>query len=112
MRKDVAGMGDGGADPKASAALAEMKDRMLERMENPQSVFFGRLDIDDGDQYYVGPQLIRDERSEPLVISFAAPAAQPFYEATPQDPMHLTLRRRFTTDAARLRGIADEVFVD
>ena len=50
----------------------------------------------------------RRRPSEQLVVNWQAPAARPFYTATPQDPHGLTLRRRFRTEGRRLLDIADE----
>jgi DNA helicase IV len=108
MRDGVARAGDAGGDPKASAALARHREKVLERLENPDTVVFGRIDFKDGGKYYVGPRRI--ETGEPLVINWAAPVARPFYEATPAEPAGLSLRRRMRTDRDRLLGIADEWF--
>ena len=40
-----------------------------------------------------------DDRHEILVVNWQAPAARPFYTATPVDPQRVTLRRRFRTTA-------------
>ena len=49
MGKNVEKLGDATGDPKAASALASMKKRMLERLQDPESVCFGRLDFDQGD---------------------------------------------------------------
>jgi DNA helicase IV len=41
-------------------------------------------------------------------VNWQAPAARPFYTATPVDPQRVTLRRRFRTDGRRIADIADE----
>lgn len=110
MRKKIASQGDAGGDPKASAALKKHRETLLARMEDPQSVCFGRLDLEGGGRFYVGPQGIQDSGGGMIVINWAAKAALPFYEATPENPMALDLRRRFRTERERLLGIADEVF--
>jgi DNA helicase IV len=110
MREKPALSGDAGADPKASAALKKEQAKMLERLEHPDTVCFGRIDAVAGEQYYVGPRGVFDENARPLVINWSAPAATPFYEATPDDPAGLTLRRRFQTAREQLLGITDETF--
>ena len=47
---------------------------------------FGRLDRTDGEVRYVGRIGVRDADYEPLVIDWRAPAAEPFYRATPSQP--------------------------
>src|ERR1044071_6086710 len=50
---------------------------------------FGRTDASDGDRRYIGRLAISDEDNEPLVVDWRAPAAEPFYRATPGAPMGL-----------------------
>ena len=57
---------------------------------------------------YVGRRWVHDEERRQLVVNWQAPAARPFYTATPHDPHGVTLRRRFRTDGRRLLDIADE----
>ena len=110
MRLRTERRGDAGGDPKASFALEEQRRRALERMGDPHSICFGRLDFEVGDEHYVGRQMIENERGELVVINWAAPAAGPFYEATPEEPMGLSLRRRFRTEGVTLLGISDDLF--
>jgi DNA helicase IV len=108
MRDQVKDAGDAGADPKASAALARLREASLDRLENPDSVLFGRLNLDSDEHYYVGPRGVRDAGDELIVINWAAPVAKPFYDATPSDPQGVRVRRRFRTEREKLLGIADE----
>jgi hypothetical protein len=69
---------------------------------------FGRLDFETIDRsLYVGRRFVHDEAQKQLVVNWQAPAARPFYTATPQDPHGLTLRRRFRSEGRRLLDIAD-----
>ena len=43
-----------------------------------------------------------------LVVNWQAPAARPFYTATPAEPHGVTLRRRFRLKGRTLTGISDE----
>ena len=54
---------------------------------------FGRLDFDDGETYHIGRLGVRDEDREPLLIDWRAPAAAPFYRATPGEPLGVVRRR-------------------
>ena len=58
-----------------------------------EGLVFGRLDRTDGEVRYVGRIGVRDADYEPLVIDWRAPAAEPFYRATPSDPMEVIRRR-------------------
>jgi DNA helicase IV len=70
---------------------------------------FGRLDLDTTPKpLYVGRRWVHDDESEPLVVNWQAPAARPFYIATPADPHNVTLRRRFRTEGRRILDLSDE----
>lgn len=102
------------------------RDVMVERAESrlaatdlgDQSLCFGRIDFGDdvdsgpapGDRYYIGRIAVSDERSEPLVVDWRAPIAEPFYRATGRDPLGLVRRRHFASSGRVLRGIDDEFF--
>ena len=70
---------------------------------------FGRLDFEAVERaLYVGRRWVHDDEGEQVVVNWQAPAARPFYTATPQDPQRVTLRRRFRAQGRRLLDIADE----
>ena len=72
---------------------------------------FGRIDDSNGDTYYVGRRSVVDEHEElPLVISWKAPAAQAFFQAAPDSPMGLVLRRRMVAEGRQLLDLYDEWF--
>ena len=58
---------------------------------------------------YVGRRWVHDDRHEMLVVNWQAPAARPFYTATPADPQRVTQRRRYRTDGRHLVDISDQV---
>jgi DNA helicase IV len=72
---------------------------------------FGRLDLEGTERpVYVGRRWVHDSEQQPVVVNWQAPAARPFYTATPADPQRVTLRRRFRIEGQRLLEIADETF--
>ena len=63
-----------------------------------------------GEVRYVGRIGVRDADYEPLVIDWRAPAAEPFYRATPSDPMDGRSGVGCRTAAAnRVVGIEDDL---
>ena len=74
-----------------------------------EGLVFGRLDRTDGEVRYVGRIGVRDADYEPLVIDWRAPAAEPFYRATPNDPMHIIRRRVLHCRGERVVGIEDDL---
>ncbi len=59
---------------------------------------------------YIGRIGLRDDEHEPRLIDWRAPAAQPFYAATPKDPHGLIRRRHIYTRNRAVTGVDDDVF--
>ena len=59
---------------------------------------------------YIGRIGLRDDEHEPRLIDWRAPAAHPFYAATPKDPNGLIRRRHIYTRNRTVTGVDDEVF--
>ncbi len=59
---------------------------------------------------YIGRIGLRDDEYEPRLIDWRAPAAHPFYAATPKDPAGLIRRRHIYTRNRSVTGVDDEVF--
>jgi DNA helicase IV len=70
---------------------------------------FGRLDLRGGETRYVGRLGLRDEDARALVIDWRAPAAAPFYRATPVDPMDVVRRRVIQSSGERVTGVEDDL---
>jgi DNA helicase IV len=74
-----------------------------------EGLVFGRLDRVDKQTFYIGRIGVRDEEYEPLVIDWRAPAAEPFYRATPTRPMDVVRRRVLRSRGPRVIGIEDDL---
>ena len=74
-----------------------------------EGLVFGRLDRTDGEVRYVGRIGVRDADYEPLVVDWRAPAAEPFYRATPSQPMQVVRRRVLHCRGDRVTGIEDDL---
>lgn len=75
-----------------------------------EALVFGRTDRSAGDCLYIGRVAVPDENLEPVVIDWRAPAAAPFYRATPHHPMDLVRRRHLICKGRRILDIDDEIF--
>jgi DNA helicase IV len=74
-------------------------------------LMFGRLDMEDRSQWYVGRIAVEDEQHTPLVVDWRAPVSEPFYRATAIEPMAVVRRRHLISRKGReLVGLDDEVF--
>ena len=91
--------------------MIDQADQRLAQTEiGDQSLCFGRIDQVGGDRFYIGRIAVSDETSEPVIVDWRAPIAEPFYRATGREPMGLVRRRHFATSGRVLRGIDDEFF--
>ena len=110
MREIVLRAGDAADGEVAQAALDAWAAKRLATFEDAErGLMFGRLDFEAVERaLYVGRRWVHDDEGEQIVVNWQAPAARPFYTATPQDPQRVTLRRRFRAQGRRLIDIADE----
>ncbi|MEA3183751.1 MAG: hypothetical protein QOJ74_228 [Ilumatobacteraceae bacterium] len=81
------------------------------------ALVFGRIDrmaeTPDGlETFHIGRLAIADDESEPVVVDWRAPVAEPFYRATGREPMGLARRRHFAVQGRKLLGLEDELFGD
>jgi hypothetical protein len=87
-----------------------------------EGLVFGRLDLDhlggtpeqprtEREVRYIGRLGVRDDDYEPLVIDWRAPAASPFYRATPAQPMDVLRRRVLRSRGRTVIGIEDDLMV-
>jgi DNA helicase IV len=81
----------------------------LDAAEN--GLCFGRLDLEDDQRRYIGRLGLFDESDEhaPLLIDWRAPAARPFYLATPLTPEGVRRRRHIRTHKRKVTSVHDEV---
>src|SRR3954471_4827136 len=93
----------------ALAIEAWAKRRAKTFQDAEQGLCFGRLTLGSGPRpLYIGRRWVHDEEGDMLVVNWQAPAARPFYTATPQDAHGVTQRRRYRTDRRRIVDISDE----
>lgn len=110
MREVVAHAGDAGVNETAALYLEAWSARRLRTFADAdRGLCLGRLDLDAAlKPVYVGRRWVHDDDQDVLVVNWQAPAARPFYTATPADPQRVTRRRRFRTAGRRLLDLSDE----
>jgi DNA helicase IV len=112
--REVHGRGsDGGtfaARMEREVSAYEQARRLSQLNSVDRGLCFGRMD-DTGDHtFYIGRIGLHDDEYEPVLIDWRAPAARPFYAATPNDPVGLLRRRHLYTRGRTVVGLDDEVF--
>jgi DNA helicase IV len=109
MRESILRSAGAAATEVAAEAIEAWAIRRLRSYEDAEhGLCFGRLDLDAAeDPLYVGRRWVDDDDGA-VVVNWQAPAARPFYTATPAEPHGVTLRRRFRTHGRVLTGISDE----
>ena len=110
MREALLRAADAGATEVAQEAIETWATGRLRTFEDAErGLCFGRIDSEESaDPLYVGRRWIHDDARRALVVNWQAPAARPFYTATPAAPHGVTLRRRFRSKGRELTGISDE----
>jgi DNA helicase IV len=110
MREALLRAAEAGATEVAQQAIEDWASGRLRTYEDAErGLCFGRIDAETiADPIYVGRRWVHDDARRALVVNWQAPAARPFYTATPAAPHGVTLRRRFRTQGRTLTGISDE----
>jgi DNA helicase IV len=110
MRSTVARTQEAMATEWAALNMEAWAKRRMRTFEDAErGLVFGRLTLDGTPRpLYVGRRWVHDDRHESLVVNWQAPAARPFYTATPQQPHGVQQRRRFRAEGRRLTDISDE----
>jgi DNA helicase IV len=92
-----------------NAVMYTQRIAQLDAAEN--GLCFGRIDFHDTEPRYIGRMGIRDEADdyEPLLLDWRAPAARPFYLATPVSPEGVRRRRHIKTLRREVIRLDDEV---
>src|SRR3954468_16699456 len=110
MREALLRAAGAGATDVAQQAIEDWATGRLRAYEDAErGLCFGRIDSEESaDPLYVGRRWIHDDARRALVVNWQAPAARPFYTATPVAPHGVTLRRRFRTRGRELVDISDE----
>ncbi|HEX8802554.1 MAG TPA: ATP-binding domain-containing protein, partial [Acidimicrobiales bacterium] len=96
------------ADPSTAAELRR-RIGAVGLADPDEGVAFGRIDR-NGERLYIGKNAIWDDNNELLVINWQAPAASPYYTATPQAPLGLDARRTYRCRSNRVLDIDEMVF--
>src|SRR5579859_5617821 len=110
MRSSLDRVQDAMATGDAAVAMEAWAKRRRKTFDDAErGLVFGRLTLDGTPRpLYIGRRWVHDDEHEPLVVNWQAPAARPFYTATPQEPQRVTVRRRYRTERRRLLDISDE----
>ena len=110
MREALLQAAEGGATEVAQEAIESWATGRLQTLADAErGLCFGRIDAEGAtDSLYVGRRWVHDDARRALVVNWQAPAARPFYTATPAAPHGVTLRRRFRTRGRTLIEISDE----
>jgi DNA helicase IV len=104
-----------GGTPQARTerdVLVDMYTQRLAQLDAAENgLCFGRIDSDDDEQRYIGRLGLRDEDADykPLLLDWRAPAARPFYLATPVSPEGVRRRRHIKTVGRQVTRLDDEV---
>lgn len=106
-REGPSGSPQNRSERDAFATLYEDRIMQLDSVED--RLCFGRLDMSDGERFYVGRIGLSDEEHTPLLTDWRAPAARAFYSATAANPGGVVNRRHLTTRGRTVVAVEDDV---
>ena len=114
MRERTLALDVQGGNAVSSERLAETLWRRARSLEDDPTtaLFFGRVDLDTDERWYIGRRHVTDDLGDPLVIDWRAPVSTTFYRASHTDPLGVRLRRRFGYDHGRITAMEDEHLLD
>lgn len=114
MRERTLALDIQGGNAVSTEALAETLWRRARSLEDDPTtaLFFGRVDLDTRERWYIGRRHVTDDLGDPLVIDWRAPVSTTFYRASHADPMGVRLRRRFGYDHGSITAMEDEHLLD
>lgn len=114
MRERTLALDIQGGDRVSSERLAETLWRRAQSLEDDPTtaLFFGRVDLETEERWYIGRRHVTDEMGDPLVIDWRAPVSTTFYRASHTEPMGVRLRRRFGYDRGSITAMEDEHLLD
>ncbi|GAA0736629.1 AAA family ATPase [Dactylosporangium roseum] len=122
----LARVGNFGALVERDAMVYHAARRRRALESEHDGLVFGRLDlgpdgvsgadaaavepaVPDGEVRYIGRLGLRDESYDSLVVDWRAPAAAPFYRATPADRMGVVRRRSIRSTNEKVVSIEDDL---
>ncbi|SCK42544.1 DNA helicase IV [Streptomyces sp. WMMB 714] len=103
---------DGGTRQAATEreVLSDEYSRRLAQLDSVESgLCFGRIDTAEGEALYIGRIGLRTPAMDPLLVDWRAPAAGPFYTASPARPSGLVRRRHLHSQNRTVTGVDDEI---
>lgn len=90
--------------------LAGEYARRIARLNSVDSgLCFGRIDHADGTVHHIGRTGLRSPEYDALLVDWRAPAARPFYAASPSAPGTAVRRRHLHSRGRTLVGVDDEL---
>ncbi|MGH3424780.1 MAG: HelD family protein [Nocardioidaceae bacterium] len=104
-----ASLGHEGGLVERDAMVYQASKRIAALNAAHEGLVFGRLDLVEGEERYVGRIGVRDADREVLLIDWRAPAASVFYRATAQDPVGVVRRRVLRTSGSKVIGVEDDL---
>ncbi|MGN6473571.1 MAG: HelD family protein [Mycobacteriales bacterium] len=111
--KEVLGRGASGTHQNRSERdlFAVMYQERLSQLDAVEpGLCFGRLDTTARERLYIGRIGLTDERHDSMLVDWRAPAAEPFYRATPAESLGVVRRRHLRTRGRAVLDVEDDVF--
>ena len=73
-------------------------------------LLFGKIELESGEEYYIGKVGLNDESHEKLMVDWRAPLASKYYQASHVKNLGVAKKRVIQVDATKILNLYDEVF--
>ena len=97
------------AGPERDAIVENTLRRVKHLSIGDEALVFGRIDNADDTSHHIGRVAVYDADHEPLVTDWRAPACEPFYKATPAEPLGVVRRRHILCKGRQVVHLEDEL---
>ena len=104
-----ASVGHEGALVERDAMVYQASKRIAALDAAHDGLVFGRLDLVDGEERYIGRIGVRDADREVMLVDWRAPAAALFYRSTAQEPSGVVRRRVLRCHGEVVIGVEDDL---
>jgi DNA helicase IV len=107
----LADMSGAAANPAAAQHLKRFAEAEADALRSADAVAFGRIDLDDGERFYLGRRTINGD-SDVLVVNWRAPGVAGYYQATHADRHGVERKRTFRCTGNTIEDFTDVLFAE
>lgn len=102
---------DGGGDTALKQIRESRRKQLTAARDHDRGLVIGRLDLVEGDTYYVGMCHVDGDGGDPAVVDWRTGVGERFYQASTTQALGIGRRRNFVMRRRHLDSVDDELLV-